>query len=156
MAGKVNKRLEELGIDIPDAAAPLANYVPWLITGNQLYISGQGPIGPDGIEYTGKVGESQTPESAQKAARLVAINILAQAKVALGGDLDRIAKCVKLGGFVACTPDFTEQPNVINGASDLMVEVLGDAGKHTRFAVGAPSLPFDITVEIDAVFEIKD
>jgi enamine deaminase RidA (YjgF/YER057c/UK114 family) len=146
-------RLRSLGIELPVAAAPAANYVPYVITGNLLFISGQGPAGPNGFEYTGKVGDTRSVEDGIAAARLVAINILAQAKAATG-DLRRIARCVKLGAFVNCTPDFSDQPKIINGASDLMVEVLGDAGPHARFAVGAPNLPFDMTVEIDAVFEI--
>ena len=154
MSQTPEERLKSLGIELPLAAAPAANYVPFVITGNQLFISGQGPVGPNGFEYTGKVGDTRTVEDGIAAARLVAINILAQAKAATG-DLGKIVRCVKLGGFVNCTPDFTEQPKIINGASDLMVEVLAEAGSHARFAVGAPSLPFDMTVEIDAVFEIR-
>ncbi len=148
-------RLKSLGIELPAAAAPAANYVPYVITGNLLFISGQGPAGPDGYAYTGKIGDTRTVEDGIAAARLVAINILAQAKAATG-DLGRIVRCVKLGAFVNCTPDFADQPKVINGASDLIVEVLGDAGRHARFAVGAINLPFNMTVEIDAVFEIKN
>lgn len=154
MAQTPDERLKSLGIELPAAAAPAANYVPYVVTGNLLFISGQGPMGPSGFEYTGKVGDTRDIEYGVAAARLVAINILAQAKAATG-DLGRIARCVKLGAFVNCTPDFSDQPTIINGASDLMVEVLGDAGAHARFAVGAPNLPFDMTVEIDAVFEIK-
>ncbi len=154
MSQTPEERLNSLGIELPAAAAPAANYVPYVITGNLLFISGQGPSGPNGFEYTGKVGDTRSVEDGIAAARLVAINILAQAKAATG-DLARIVRCVKLGAFVNCTPDFSDQPKVINGASDLMVEVLGDAGRHARFAVGAPNLPFDMTVEIDAVFEIK-
>ncbi len=147
-------RLKALGIELPAAAAPAANYLPYIMTGNLLFISGQGPMGADGFEYTGKVGDTRDVEYGIAAARLVAINILAQAKAATG-DLGRVARCVKLGAFVNCTPDFSDQPTIINGASDLMVEVLGEAGRHARFAVGAPNLPFNMTVEIDAVFEIK-
>lgn len=147
-------RLKKLGIELPEAAGAAGNYVPYVISGNQLFISGQGPAGPNGLEYTGKIGDTRTLEDGQAAARLTALNLLAQAKAAAGG-LDRIVRCVKLGGFVNCMPDFSDQPQVINGASDLMVEVLGEAGFHSRFAVGVANLPFDMTVEIDAVFEIK-
>ena len=151
MSGNVEARLKELQIELPAPAAPAANYVPYTIAGTQLFVSGQLPMGPDGLAYTGKLGAGVDEEAGQAAARLCAINILAQAKDALG-DLDRIAQCLKLGGFVNAVPDFSNHPKIINGASDLIVEVLGDKGRHARFAVGAGSLPLDAAVEVDAVF----
>ena len=150
----VDDRLSELGITLPEPAAPVANYLPYVITGNLVFISGQVTLGPDGFEFQGKVGQDYSVEEGAKAARLCAINILAQLKAACDGDLGRVRRCVKLGGFVNAVPDFTDHPKVINGASDLMVEVLGDAGKHARFAMGAGSLPLNVAVEVDAVFEI--
>ena len=155
MSNEITKRLEELGVTLPAPAAPAANYVPYLITGNQLVISGQLPFGKDGLEYIGKVGNNITVEEAQEAAKLCAINILAQANAALAGDLTRVVRLVRLGGFVNAVDSFTEQPAVINGASNFVVDVLGEAGKHARAAVGVASLPFGVAVEIDAIFEIK-
>lgn len=154
MAGEIETRLKEAGIELPPAPAPAANYVPYVVTGHQVFVSGQVPFVGSERHYVGKVGEDYDVEEAQKAARIVALNIVAQVKAACDGDLDRVVRCVKLGGFVNCTPDFVQQPQVINGASDVMVEVFGDKGRHARFAVGAPSLPFNVAVEIDAVFEI--
>ncbi len=149
----INSKLDQLGILIPDAPAPAANYVPWVISGNLLYISGQ--ISKDGDDLlTGKLGDVVSVEQGQAAARVCAINIMAQAKAALG-DLERVARVVKLGAFVNSTSEFTQQPQVINGASDLIVEVFGEKGKHTRSAVSCPSLPFGVSVEIDAVLEIE-
>jgi enamine deaminase RidA (YjgF/YER057c/UK114 family) len=153
MTGRIDRRLAELGVLLPSPAAPVANYVPFVIAGHLLFVSGQVPFEDGKIAVAGKVGDTVSLEEAKRAARICAINILAQAKVALG-DLDRIRRCVKLGGFVASGPGFTQHPAVINGASDLMVEVLGDGGRHARFAVGAPALPLDAAVEVDAVFEI--
>lgn len=153
MAGTVETRLQELGIELPTAAAPAANYVPFHVSGGQLFISGQLPLIAGGPDFKGKVGAEIDLETAQQAARACAINILAQAKSALG-DLDRIEQCLKLGGFVNATPDFTDHPEVVNGASNLLVEVLGDKGRHTRFAVGAGSLPRNVAVEIDALFAV--
>lgn len=154
MSNPITQRLEALGVVLPTPAAPAANYVPYVITGNQLIVSGNLPFGKDGLEYIGKVGDDVSLEDAQASAKLCAINILAQANAALGGDLTRVKRLVRLGGFVNCTPDYTQQPAVINGASDFMVEVLGEAGKHARAAVGVGSLPFGVSVEIDAIFEI--
>lgn len=154
MAGTIETRLQELGIELPSAAAPAANYVPFHISGKQLFISGQLPIVAGGPEFKGKVGADINVETAQKAAKACAINILAQAKSALG-ELDRIEQCLKLGGFINATADFTDHPEVINGASNFLVEVLGDKGRHTRFAVGAGSLPRGVAVEIDALFAIQ-
>jgi enamine deaminase RidA (YjgF/YER057c/UK114 family) len=150
----IEQRLSELGITLPEPAAPVANYLGYVVTGNLVFISGQVTLGPDGLEYLGKVGVDYSIEEAAQAARLCAINVLAQLKAACGGDLERVRRCVKLGGFVNSTTEFIDHPKVINGASDLMVEVLGDRGRHARFAVGAGSLPLNVAVEVDAVFEI--
>ncbi|MDP6687979.1 MAG: RidA family protein [Alphaproteobacteria bacterium] len=155
MAGAVEARLEELNISLPEAPAPAANYVPYVRTGDQVFVSGQVPWVGSERNFVGKVGAEFSIEDGQAAARVVALNIIAQVRAACDGDLDRVVRCVKLGGFVNCTPDFINHPQVINGASDLMVEIFGDAGRHARFAVGAPALPFDVAVEIDAVFEVK-
>ncbi|MGI9365036.1 MAG: RidA family protein [Rhizobiaceae bacterium] len=154
MTGKVEKRLIDAGVELPQAPAPAANYVPYTISGNLLVISGQVTFGPNGLEFVGKLGQDTDVETGQAAARLCAINILAQAKAALG-DLDRITQVLKIQGFVNSTPDFTEHPAVINGASDFLVEVLGNAGKHARAAVGMSSLPLGVAVEIDAMIEFQ-
>jgi len=154
MPHDIEARLSELGIDLPAAPRPAANYVPYVVSGNLVFIAGQVPATPQGLKYQGKLGADLSIEDGQAAARICAVNILAQVKAACGGDLRRVVRCVKLGGFVNATADFVDHPKVVNGASDLIVEVLADAGKHARFAVGAPSLPFDVAVEIDAVFEI--
>ncbi len=153
MANNAEQNLNKLGITLPTPPAPAANYVPFTIAGNILTISGQIPMGPNGLEYVGKLGENTDVETGQAAARLCAINILAQAKAALG-DLSRIKQVMKIQGYVNSTADFTAHPTVINGASDLLVEVLGVAGKHARAAVGMSSLPLGVAVEIDAVIEI--
>lgn len=155
MSRKIDARLEELGITLPKPSTPAANYVPFVISGNQVFISGQVPVGPEGLMYQGKVGRDVTAEDAQLAARLCALNIIAQVKAACDGDLDRVVRCVKLGGFVNGAPDFDQHPAVINGASDLIGDIFGDKGKHARFAVGAGNLPFNVAVEIDAIFEIE-
>ncbi len=155
MAGEIEARLKALNITLPDAPAPAANYVPYVRTGNQVFVSGQVPWVAGERNFVGKVGKEFSIEEGQAAARVVVLNIIAQVKAACEGDLDRVVRCVKLGGFVNCTPDFHNHPQVINGASDLMVEVFGDAGRHARFAVGAPALPFNVAVEIDAVFEVR-
>lgn len=151
---EIDKRLQDLGIELPDAAAPAANYVPTLISDNQLFISGQLPMQDGALKITGQLGEELSIEDGKQAARLCGINILAQIKQALGG-FDRLEQLIKLGGFVNAPASFGDHPQVINGASDLMVEVLGDAGRHTRFAVGAAGLPFNAAVEIDALVAIK-
>jgi enamine deaminase RidA (YjgF/YER057c/UK114 family) len=155
MTSKTEARLAELGITLPDAAAPAANYVPFVKTGNQLFISGQLPMESGAIAVTGKLGEDLQVEDGQKAAKLCAINLLAQAKAATG-DLDKLVRLVKIVGFVNSTGDFTDQPKVINGASDFLVEAMGDSGRHARSAVSAASLPFGAAVEIEAIFEIAD
>jgi enamine deaminase RidA (YjgF/YER057c/UK114 family) len=153
--GLIDKRLAELGIVLPTPAKPIANYVPWVRTGNLVYISGQGAMKDGKLQYTGKVGETLSIEDAVASARLTAINIIAHLRDACGGDLDRVKRVVKLLGLVNCTPAFGEHPKVINGASDLMVEVFGDKGRHARSAVGAPSLPFGLSVEVEAIVEIE-
>ena len=152
--GLIDKRLAELGIALPTPAKPIANYVPWVRTGNLVYISGQGAVRDGKIEYTGRVGDTVSIEDAIASARLTAINIIAHLRDACGGDLDRVKRIVKLLGLVNCTPTFGDHPKVINGASDLMVEVFGDKGRHARSAVGAPSLPFGLSVEVEAIAEI--
>lgn len=154
MSSSIQNRLAELGLTLPTPVAPVANYVPFVQTGNLLTISGQVSLTADGELLTGKLGADLDVDAGQAAARACALNIMAQAHAALDGDLDRITRCVRLGGFVNCTPDFTDHPKVINGASDLMVDVLGDKGRHARFAVGAPSLPLGVAVEVDAMFEV--
>lgn len=154
MAGSIEKRLREMGITLPDAPAPAANYVPYTLTADTLYISGQISVIAGGEKFIGKVGAEIDTDTAYRAARACCLNILAQAKSALG-DLDRIEQCLKLGGFVNATPEFTDHPEVVNGASDLMGEVLGDKGKHARFAIGSGSLPRNVQVEIDAIFAIS-
>jgi enamine deaminase RidA (YjgF/YER057c/UK114 family) len=153
MSGKVEARLTSLGIVLPEAPAPVANYVPAYLAGNLLFISGQVSKATDGSIVTGRLGAGLTTEQGREAARLCALAILAQAKAAIG-ELDRIAQVVKLTGFVNAAPEFAEHPQVINGASDLMVEVLGDNGRHTRAAVGVSSLPMGCAVEVDAIMLI--
>ncbi|MBI1330970.1 MAG: RidA family protein [Alphaproteobacteria bacterium] len=154
MAGNIEARLRELDIELPTPPAPVASYVPYVVSGKLVFISGQVTMAADGLKYVGTVGKELTLEDGQAAARLCAINVLAQAKAAAGGDLDTIARCVRLGVFVNATPGFTQHPEVANGASNLIVEVFGDAGKHARAAVGAGSLPRNVAVEIEAVFEL--
>lgn len=155
MAGKIDAKLGELGIVLPAPPAPVASYVPYVRTGNLVFTSGQVTMGPNGLEYVGKVGAEISATDANAAARLCAINILAQAKAAVGGDLDKIKRVVKLVGFVNATPDFASHPEVVNGASDLFVAVFGEAGRHARSAVGAGSLPRNVAVEVEAIFEVE-
>jgi len=154
MSGDVETRLKELGIEVPDAAAPVANYVGWVRSGNLVFVSGQVTLVDGKPRYQGKLGESLSLEDGQEAAKLCAINIVAQLKQACDGDLDRVGRIVRLGGFVNSTPDFVQQPQVINGASDFMVAVFGDKGRHSRAAVSVASLPLGVAVEIDCVAEI--
>jgi len=146
----IESRLQDMGITLPEAAAPVANYVPFQLAGGQVHVSGQISLGPDGL-VTGRLGDDLDLEAGQAAARLCAINLIAQLKKACGGDLSRITQIVKLGGFVNADPAFTDVPKVINGASDLMVEVFGEAGRHARSAVGVAVLPLNAAVEVDAV-----
>ena len=151
MSSAIEDRLDALGISLPAATAPAANYLPFTCHGDLIFISGQLCFGPEGLTHKGKLGVNITLAEGQEAARLCAVNILAQAKVALDGDLERIRQIIRITGFVACTPDFTDQHLVINGASDLLVDVLGERGRHSRAAVGMASLPLDAAVEIDAI-----
>ena len=153
----IDEKLEKLGIEIPTAPKPAANYIPYVITNNLIFISGQVPFinGKIREDDTGKVGENIDIAKAQTIARRCGINVVSVLKDALDGDLSRVIKCVKLGIFVSCTNDFHDQPEVANGASDLMVEIFGEAGRHARFAVGSNSLPMNISVEIDAIIKIK-
>ncbi|WP_445500489.1 RidA family protein [Microvirga sp. G4-2] len=153
----VDKKLQELGITLPTPAAPVANYVPFVRTGNLVIISGQLCLGQDGKladAHKGKLGGDISPEAGQQAARLCAINLLAQLKAAVG-DLDNVTRCVRLGGFINAVPTFAALAPVMNGASDLMVEVLGDAGRHARSTIGAAELPLDACVEVEGMFEVK-
>ena len=155
MTSKVEQRLLKIGVTIPDAPSPAANYLPFTRAGNLVFVSGQVPFVDGKLEITGTVGENASVEDAQGQAKVCAINLLAQLKVACGGDLDRVVQVVKLGAFVASANDFFNQPVVVNAASDLMVEAFGEAGRHARFAVGTNALPLNCLVEIDGVFEIS-
>lgn len=150
----IDARLNELGLTLPDAPAPAANYVPFVQVGGLVHISGQVPM-RDGEFVTGKVGAELSVEDGAAAARICALSLLAQARAACGGDWGRFERWVKLVGFVNSTPEFGQQPAVINGASDTLVEVLGDAGRHARSAVSAGALPFNVAVEVEGVFQIK-
>lgn len=150
----IETRLAELGVILPDAPAPAANYVPYVVLGDMVYVSGQISANADGL-ILGRLGDDMTTEAGAAAARTCAINLLAQLKAACGGDIDRLERVVKLVGFVSSTPDYVEQPKVINGASDFLVEALGDKGRHARSAVSAAALPLGVAVEIEAIFQIK-
>jgi enamine deaminase RidA (YjgF/YER057c/UK114 family) len=154
VAGRIEARLAELGLTLPDAPAPAANYVPYVIVGDIVHVSGQVSMA-DGALLTGKLGADLETAAGAAAARACALSLLAQVRKACDGDLDRLRRVVKLTGFVNSVPDFIQQPQVINGASDLMVEVLGDAGRHARSAVSAASLPFGVAVEIEGIFQIS-
>ena len=154
MSGTVETKLKDAGIDLPDAPAPAANYVPAVQVGDILYVSGQISQNEKGL-ITGKLGAELNAAEGAKAARRCAMSLLAQVRAACDGDLDRLVRVVKLTGFVNSTADFTDQPKVINGASDFLVEVLGEAGRHARSAVSAASLPLDVAVEIEGIFQVK-
>jgi enamine deaminase RidA (YjgF/YER057c/UK114 family) len=154
MSGKIDAKLAELGIELPQATAPIANYVPYTVSGNLVVVSGQVSVRNGKAEYVGKLGAGISVADGQRAAQLCALNVIAHLKNACGGDLDRVKRVLRLGGFVNCMPDFTDMPQVVNGASDLMVQVFGDAGKHARAAVGVASLPLGVAVEVEAMFEI--
>lgn len=154
MSGTIDARLKELGLELPAATAPIANYVPFTRAGNIVVVSGQVSVRDGKPEFVGKLGAGIGVADGQQAAKLCALNILAHLKTACDGDLDRVKRVLRLGGFVNCTPDFTGMPQVINGASDLMVQVFGDAGKHARAAVGVSSLPLGVAVEVEAMFEL--
>lgn len=154
MGATLEQRLQKLGIEVPPPVIPGANFVPTKRVGNLLYVSGQVPVLGGVDRYVGKLGTEVSLEDGQAAARLCAVNILSQVNQAVGGDFDQVVGCVRLGGFVNASPDFKDHPKVLNGASDLMFAVLGDAGRHTRAAVGCNSLPRNVAVEVDAVFEL--
>ncbi len=154
MAGRTELRLAELGITLPSPMAPIANYVPYVVTGDLVVVSGQVPAIDGRIAITGKVGAGLSIDRGKQAARLCLINVLAHLKAACGGDLDRVRRVVRLGGFIACPPEFTQQAQVMNGASDLAVAVFGEAGRHARTTVGVPVLPADAAVEVEGMFEI--
>ncbi len=152
----IRKKLKSMGYELPKVASPAANYVPYVIADDDLlFISGQIPFLNGQPMHMGKVGADLTLQQGIDAAKACALNILAQADAAVKGDWKKIRRLVKIGGFVNCTPAFINHPQVLNGASDLLVGVMGEAGKHTRFAVGAPSLPLGVAVEIEALFELK-
>jgi enamine deaminase RidA (YjgF/YER057c/UK114 family) len=150
----VEGRLKDLGLELPSSATPVANYVPAVRTGDLVFLSGHGPVGKDRL-ITGKLGRDLTVEEGYQAARLVALGLLGSLKAAIG-DLDKVRRIVKLVGMVNCDPAFLEHPRVVDGASDLLVEVFGDRGSHARSAVGMSALPFDIAVEIEMIAEVED
>ena len=149
------ENIMQLGINIPDMPAPLANYVPYKVSDNVVYVSGQGPVLNGNLMYKGKVNEDISIEDGIKAAELCCINIIAALKKSINGDWNRLDGFLKLGGFVNCKDDFYDEPKIINGASDLLVKIFGDQGRHARFAVGSNALPMNISVEIDAIIKIK-
>ena len=156
MANIIEQRLKELSIELDETSVPAGSYVPYVVTNNLVFISGQLPFINGELTIKGKVGENVTIDDAIKMSEACAKALLSQLKAACNGNLDRVKKVVKLGGFVASSPDFTDQPKVINGASDLIVNIFGDKGKHARFAVGVAALPLNVPVEIDGVFEIEE
>ncbi len=154
MTGRIEARLAELGITLPQAAAPAANYVPWVVAGDLVFVAGQITLWNGELKFLGRLGAEFGVEQGQEAARLCGLNLIAQVKAAAGGDLDRVRRVVRLGGFVACIDGFKDQPKVVNGASDLMVQVFGDAGRHARAAVGVNALPLGVAVEVEGVFQL--
>ena len=156
MANIIDQRLKELNIELDDASVPAGSYVPYVITNNLVFISGQLPFINGKLTIKGKVGDNVSLDDAVKMSEACAKALLSQLKAACNGNLDKVNKVVKLGGFVASAPSFTDQPKVINGASDLIVNIFGDKGKHSRFAVGVTALPLNVPVEIDGIFEIED
>ena len=155
MTDTISARVRALGLELPQTAAPAANYVPFVRTGNLVFLAGQIAQFNGERPYIGKVGGTVSLEDGVKAAELCALNLLAWIATVVEDDTARIERCVRLGGFVNCVPEFTQQPKVVNGASDLIVKVLGDKGRHARTAVGTNVLPFDVAVEVDAIFEIR-
>jgi enamine deaminase RidA (YjgF/YER057c/UK114 family) len=153
MAGRIEARLAERNIELPDAPSPVGSYVPYAASGSLLFVSGQIPLVNGALPYKGRLGAEIDLEQGQAIARICGLNIIAQVKAACGGDLDRVQRCLRLSGYVACTDEFTQHPAVVNGASDLMTEVFGDAGLHTRIAVGSTSLPLGVPVEIESIWE---
>jgi enamine deaminase RidA (YjgF/YER057c/UK114 family) len=155
MAGRIEVKLAELGITLPQPMPPIANYVPYVVTGNLVVVSGQVPAVDGRIAVTGKVGQGLSVDQGREAARLCFVNVLVHLKAACGGDLDRVKRVVRLGGFIASPPEFTQQAQVMNGASDLAVTVFGEAGRHARTTIGVPALPADAAVEVEGLFEIN-
>src|SRR3982751_2461932 len=155
MTSKIEQRLVELAITLPPPVAPAGNYVPFVLVGDLAFMAGQVAREAGKMKYTGKVGRDISIEDGHAAARVCAVNLLAQLKVACGGDLDRVERCVRLGGFVNSPPDFFEHPKVVNGASDFMVEVFGERGQHARTAVGVSALPMDSAVEVEGIFQLR-
>lgn len=153
MTDSIETALQARGLTLPEAAAPAGSYLPVVRTGSLLFVAGQLPMGPHGVEYVGRCGDDMSIADAQAAARLCALNILAQVKRELGS-FDHLSRVVKLNGYVNSTPTFRDHPQVVNGASDLLVELLGDRGRHARAAVGVSNLPFGVAVEIEAVMEV--
>ena len=154
MAGRIDAKLAELGIVLPSAMTPLANYVPYVVTGNLVIVSGQVPARDGVIAITGQVGRNLSVVQAKEAAQLCFLNVLAHLKAACARDLDRVRRVVRLAGYIACTADFTQQAQVMNGASDLAVAIFGEAGRHARTTIGVPALPADAAVEVEGMFEI--
>jgi enamine deaminase RidA (YjgF/YER057c/UK114 family) len=155
VSGRIESLLQERKIELPQASTPAANYVPVVRSGNLLFVSGQVCQWNGERRFIGKLGRDVTVEQGQEAARLCALNILAHVRAALDGDLDRVVRVVRLGGFVNSADDFVQQPLVVNGASDLMVEIFGDAGRHARTALGVNVLPWNVAVEVEAIFEVR-
>ncbi len=155
MSGKIEMRLTELGIELPEVTPAVGNYVPWVLSGNLVFISGQLSLKDGKPQFQGRLGENLGTEDGQRAARACGLNLIAQLRQACEGDLDRVARIIRLGGYVNCTPKFTEHPQVINGASDLMVEIFGALGRHARAAIGCASLPLGEAVEVEGVIELK-
>ena len=154
MAGKIDAKLAELGVTLPSPMQPVANYVPYVIAGDLVFISGQLPAIDGKVGWTGKVGGTVSVEEAAKACRQSFVNLLVHLKAAAGGDLDRVIQVVRLGGFIACGPDFAQHAAAMNGASNLAVDVFGERGRHARTTVGVPSLPLDAAVEVEGLFRI--
>lgn len=155
MPSQIGARLESLGITLPTASAPGANYVPFVRAGTLVFLTGQLSQWNGERRFVGKLGREFGVEQGQEAARLCALNLIAHIRKALDGDLDRVVRCVRVAGYVNSTPDFTAQSQVINGASDLFVQIFGEAGRHTRMAVGVAALPYDVAVEVEALFEVR-
>lgn len=154
MTGKIDARLAQLGITLPTPPVPVASYLPYVVSGNQVTIAGQVTLVDGEVKYAGRLGDSISVQEGEAATRLCALNVLAQLKVACGGDLDRVTQVIRLNAFFNSTPDFLDHPRVMNAASDLMAEIFGDSGRHTRVGVGVSSLPLGVPVELDGVFEI--
>ena len=154
MTDPITKKLEELNIQLPPAAPPAASYLPWTRSGNLVFISGQLPMDEGKIKYAGKVGTDITSDDGIAAARLCALNAFSQLREALDGDFSKVRRCVRLGGFVNAPADFDKHPAIVNGASEAVLEIMGDPGRHARVAVGVSNLPFNASVELEALFEV--